>query len=92
MAKKTILILAFSQFELGTYLGNGKWLNLAEILADNSNLISAQIISIEPQDQHQPIAVACTTGKMHRWSFLFSWWGGCPTNWLLPHQLHGFLH
>ena len=36
---------------------------MAEILADNSNLISAQILSIEPQYQHQPIAVACTTGK-----------------------------
>ena len=36
---------------------------MAEILADDANLISAQILSIEPQDQHQPIAVACTTGK-----------------------------
>ena len=36
---------------------------MAEILADNSNLVSAQILSIETQDQHQPIAVACTTGK-----------------------------
>ena len=80
---------------------------MAEILADNSNLISAQILSIEPQDQQgtnqlvgwsvqfQPIAVACTTGKCTggaSYPVGGGGGGGCPTNWLLPHQLHGLPH
>ena len=64
---------------------------MAEILADYSNLISAQILSIEPQGQHQPIAVACTTGKCTGGAS-YSVGDGCPTNWLLPHQLHGLPH
>ena len=55
---------------------------MAEILADNSNLISAQILSIEPQDQHQPIAVACTTGKCTGGASYSVGGGG-----RLPHQL-----
>ena len=66
---------------------------MAEILADNSNLISAQILSIEPQDQHQPIAVACTTGKCTGGaSYSVGGAAAPPTNWLLPHQLHGLPH
>ena len=68
---------------------------MAEILADNSNLISAQILSIEPQDQHQLIAVACTTGKCTGGaSYSVGGAAAPPTqlNWLLPHQLHGLPH
>ena len=64
---------------------------MAEILADNSNLISAQILSIEPQDQHQLIAVACTTGKCTGGAS-YSVGGAAQLNWLLPHQLHGLPH
>ena len=31
------------------------------------------------------IELICIYGDHHGWSFLFSWWGGCPTNFGFRH-------